>query len=98
MWHIVHDLAGQNGVTIFLTMQYLEEADQLAGRVAVLDQGRLVAESTSAELKQLVPGGHVTLRFTDAAEINLAASARHDQPRFGTRLSVTALGPGSRCG
>ena len=75
MWQIVHDLVEQDGVTIFLTTQYLEEADQLADQIAVLDQGRLVAEGTSAELKHLVPGGHVSLRFTDAAELNLAARA-----------------------
>jgi len=75
MWQIIRDLVSQDGVTIFLTTQYLEEADQLADRIAVLDQGRLVAEGTPAELKQLVPGGHVTLRFTDAAELDLAAAA-----------------------
>jgi ABC-2 type transport system ATP-binding protein len=74
MWQIIHDLVSQDGVTIFLTTQYLEEADRLADRIAVLDQGRLVAEGTSAELKQLVPGGHVVLRFAGAAELDLAAS------------------------
>jgi ABC-2 type transport system ATP-binding protein len=73
MWQIVRDLVEQDGVTIFLTTQYLEEADQLADRIAVLDQGRLVAEGTPAELKKLVPGGHVSLRFTDAAQLSLAA-------------------------
>jgi ABC-2 type transport system ATP-binding protein len=73
MWQIIHDLVNQDGVTIFLTTQYLEEADQLADRIAVLDQGRLVAEGTPAELKQLVPGGHVSLRFFDTAELSLAA-------------------------
>ncbi len=73
MWQIIQDLVGRDGVTIFLTTQYLEEADQLADRIAVLDHGRIVAEGTSAELKQLVPGGHVSLRFTDAAELSLAA-------------------------
>ncbi len=75
MWQIIGDLVSADGVTIFLTTQYLEEADQLAGQIAVLDQGRLVAEGTPAELKQLVPGGHVSLRFTDAAELDLAARA-----------------------
>jgi ABC-2 type transport system ATP-binding protein len=75
MWQIIRDLVSQDGVTIFLTTQYLEEADQLADRIGVLDQGRLVAEGTSAELKQLVPGGHVSLRFTDAGELDLAARA-----------------------
>ncbi|HCC38781.1 MAG TPA: ABC transporter, partial [Arthrobacter bacterium] len=53
------------GVTIFLTTQYLDEADQLAGGIAVLDQGRIVAEGTPAELKRLVPGGHIRLTFGD---------------------------------
>ena len=75
MWQIIRDLVRHDGVTIFLTTQYLEEADQLADRIAVLDQGRLVAEGTPAELKQLVPGGHVSLRFTGADELGLAARA-----------------------
>jgi ABC-2 type transport system ATP-binding protein len=73
MWQIIRDLVEDDGVTILLTTQYLEEADQLADQIAVLDQGRLVAEGTPAELKQLVPGGHVSLRFSDAAELDLAA-------------------------
>ncbi len=73
MWQIIRDLVDTGGVTIFLTTQYLEEADQLADRIAVLDRGRLVAEGTSAELKRLVPGGHVSLRFTRAAELGRAA-------------------------
>ena len=82
MWQIIHDLVSQDGVTILLTTQYLEEADQLADRIAVLDQGRLVAEGTPAELKQLVPGGHVSLRFSGLAELDLAAQrTRRDQPR-----------------
>jgi ABC-2 type transport system ATP-binding protein len=63
MWQIVRDLVSQ-GVTIFLTTQYLDEADQLADRIALLDHGRIVAEGTPAELKRRVPGGHVELRFT----------------------------------
>ena len=62
-----------DGVTIFLTTQYLEEADRLADRVAVLDHGRIVAHGTPAELKRLVPGGHVRLEFGDAAELERAA-------------------------
>jgi len=65
MWQIVRDLVA-GGVTIFLTTQQLEEADQLADRIAVLDEGKLVAEGTPQELKRLVPGGHVSLQFTDA--------------------------------
>jgi ABC-2 type transport system ATP-binding protein len=58
MWDIVRDLVA-GGVTIFLTTQYLEEADRLASRVALLDGGRVVARGTPAELKRLVPGGCV---------------------------------------
>ncbi len=71
MWQIIRDLVA-SGVTIFLTTQYLEEADRLANRIAVLDGGRIVAEGTPDELKRLVPGGHVRLEFGDAAELDKA--------------------------
>jgi ABC-2 type transport system ATP-binding protein len=72
MWSIVRELVA-GGVTIFLTTQYLDEADQLADRIAVLDRGRLVAEGTSEELKRRVPGSHVRLRFGDAGALDAAA-------------------------
>jgi ABC-2 type transport system ATP-binding protein len=72
MWQIIRDLAA-GGVTIFLTTQYLEEADQLAHRVAVLDKGKLVAEGTPEELKRRIPGGHVRLQFNDATVLANAA-------------------------
>jgi ABC-2 type transport system ATP-binding protein len=83
MWQIIRDLVA-TGVTIFLTTQYLEEADRLANRVAVLDGGKVVAEGTPDELKRLVPGGHVRLEFADATELDKAArafggSARDDE-------------------
>ena len=65
MWQIIRDLVSR-GVTILLTTQYLEEADQLADRVAVLNKGKLVAEGTPNELKRLIPGSHIRLQFTDA--------------------------------
>ncbi|GAA3458072.1 ATP-binding cassette domain-containing protein [Saccharothrix longispora] len=74
MWGIVRELVAE-GTTVFLTTQYLEEADQLADRVAVLDQGRLVAQGTPGELKRQVPGGHVRLRFADAGRLGAAARA-----------------------
>jgi ABC-2 type transport system ATP-binding protein len=74
MWQIIRDLVA-GGVTIFLTTQYLEEADELADRIAVLDHGRLVAEGTAAELKRQVPGGHVQLRFADPGSLLAAARA-----------------------
>jgi ABC-2 type transport system ATP-binding protein len=72
MWDIVRDLVA-DGVTVFLTTQYLEEADQLASRIAVLDQGHLVAEGTPDELKRQVPGSHVRFRFSDVAALEAAA-------------------------
>ncbi len=64
MWEIIRELASA-GVTLLLTTQYLDEADQLADRIAVLDHGRIVAEGTPEELKGRIPGGHVRLHFAD---------------------------------
>ncbi|RKS73559.1 ABC-2 type transport system ATP-binding protein [Actinomadura pelletieri DSM 43383] len=74
LWRIVRELVA-GGVTIFLTTQYLEEADELADRIAVLDQGRLIAEGTAEELKRRIPGGHVALRFTGDDALNGALGA-----------------------
>ncbi|ROS42723.1 ATP-binding cassette domain-containing protein [Amycolatopsis thermoflava] len=72
MWEIIRDLVAR-GVTVFLTTQYLEEADELADRIAVLDHGVFVAEGSPAELKRRIPGGHVELRFADDRALDLAA-------------------------
>jgi ABC-2 type transport system ATP-binding protein len=87
MWGIIRELVA-HGVTIFLTTQYLEEADQLADRIAVLDQGRLVAQGTPGELKRQVPGSHVRLRFTDAAELDAAARVLTDATRDDEDLTL----------
>jgi len=71
VWQIVKDLA-RSGVTIFLTTQYLEEADQLADQIALLDHGTLIAQGTPDELKRMIPGGGIRLRFADAAALGQA--------------------------
>jgi ABC-2 type transport system ATP-binding protein len=73
MWQIIRELAA-DGVTIFLTTQYLDEADQLADYVAVLDHGRVVAEGTPAELKRRIPGGHIQLQFAEPGALRAAVS------------------------
>ncbi len=73
MWDIVRGLVA-DGTSVLLTTQYLDEADELAGRIAVLDGGRIVADGTPDELKRRVPGGHIRLRFTDAATLDTAAT------------------------
>ncbi len=74
VWRIVRELVAA-GATVFLTTHYLEEADQLADRVALLDRGRLIAEGTPDELKRLIPGGHVRLQFADTKALRAAARA-----------------------
>jgi ABC-2 type transport system ATP-binding protein len=87
MWRIIRELAG-NGVTIFLTTQYLDEADRLAHQVAVLDRGKLAAQGTPTELKRLVPGGHIRLRFADAVELDSAARTFPRSTRDDATLSL----------
>jgi ABC-2 type transport system ATP-binding protein len=89
MWDDIRELA-TGGVTIFLTTQYLDEADELADRIAVLDHGRIVAEGTPDELKRRIPGGHVHLHFTDPPALRAAAAlfdgATPDEERLVLRV------------
>jgi ABC-2 type transport system ATP-binding protein len=94
MWQTVRRLVA-DGVTIFLTTQYLEEADQLADRIAVLHGGRLVAEGTADELKRLVPGGHLTLRFADAQALRAGAVALDATDVDSAQLTLQVPGDGS---
>ncbi|WP_043237121.1 daunorubicin resistance protein DrrA family ABC transporter ATP-binding protein [Streptomyces violaceusniger] len=93
MWETVRSLVA-SGVTVFLTTQYLEEADQLADRIAVLDGGRIVAEGTADELKAQIPGSHVRLRFTDPDEYERAAAAFPDAARDDEQLALRVAGNG----
>ncbi|MGW5054882.1 ATP-binding cassette domain-containing protein [Actinokineospora sp. NPDC004072] len=91
MWEVIRDLVRQ-GTTVFLTTQYLEEADQLADRIAVLNGGRIVAEGSADELKRMIPGGHVRLRFADARGLESAAYALGDVHRDELTLHVPSDG------
>jgi ABC-2 type transport system ATP-binding protein len=91
MWEIIRGLVTE-GVTILLTTQYLEEADRLADRIAVLDHGRLIAEGTASELKRLVPGGHIRLEFADPSELDAAARVLGDAVRGDEALALTVPG------
>ncbi|MFJ6947927.1 ATP-binding cassette domain-containing protein [Streptomyces wuyuanensis] len=95
MWQIIRELVA-DGVTVFLTTQYLEEADELANRIAVLDDGRIAAEGTAEELKRQIPGGHVRLRFTDPSAYRSAAAALHEVTRDDEALALQIPSDGSQ--
>lgn len=93
MWETVRSLVA-GGTTVFLTTQYLEEADQLADRIAVLDGGRIIAEGTADELKARIPGSHVRLRFTGPAEYERATAVFADAARDDENLALRVAGDG----
>ncbi|WP_157157540.1 MULTISPECIES: ATP-binding cassette domain-containing protein [unclassified Diaminobutyricimonas] len=93
MWDIVRGLVA-DGTTVLLTTQYLEEADELANRIAVLDGGRIVAEGTPDELKRLVPGGHIRLRFADVAALDAASRVLDESARDNAELALTVPSDG----
>jgi ABC-2 type transport system ATP-binding protein len=95
MWQIIRGLVS-DGVTVFLTTQTLDEADELADRIAVLNDGKIAAEGTTEELKRLIPGGHVRLRFTDPASYQAAASALRDATRHDESLALQIPSDGSQ--
>ncbi|MEU0271797.1 ATP-binding cassette domain-containing protein [Streptomyces sp. NPDC006307] len=95
MWQIIRELV-TGGVTVFLTTQYLEEADELADRIAVLHDGGIAAEGTAEELKRLIPGGHVRLRFTDPAAYRSAASALREAAPDDESLALQIPSDGSQ--
>ncbi|MFD8961048.1 ABC transporter ATP-binding protein, partial [Streptomyces anulatus] len=95
MWGIIRNLVS-DGVTVFLTTQYLEEADELADRIAVLNNGKIAAEGSAEELKRLIPGGHIRLRFTDPDAYRSAASALREVTRDDETLSLQIPSDGSQ--
>jgi ABC-2 type transport system ATP-binding protein len=94
MWDIIRELVA-GGVTIFLTTQYLDEADELADRIAVIDQGRIVAEGTADELKRRIPGGHVRLQFPEADALRSAAGLLDATSADEERLELQVPSDGS---
>jgi len=94
MWQIIRELVTE-GVTIFLTTQYLDEADELADHVAVLDHGRIVAEGTPAELKRRIPGGHIQLQFAGPDALRTAAGLIPDATPDDDQLILQVPGDGS---
>jgi ABC-2 type transport system ATP-binding protein len=93
MWDAIRALVA-GGVTILLTTQYLEEADQLADMIGLLDHGKIIAEGTSDELKRLIPGGHISLRFTDPAAYDTAARSFAEAVRDDENLVLQVPGDG----
>ncbi|WP_405735472.1 ATP-binding cassette domain-containing protein [Streptomyces sp. NBC_00028] len=95
MWQIIRELV-THGVTVFLTTQYLEEADELADRIAVLNNGKIAAQGTADELKRLIPGGHIQLRFTDPTAYRTAASTLTDTTQNDEALTLRIPSDGSQ--
>ncbi|MFI9832694.1 DUF4162 domain-containing protein, partial [Streptomyces sp. NPDC051913] len=80
----------------FLTTQYLEEADELADRIAVLNNGKIAAQGTADELKRLIPGGHIQLRFTDPTAYRTATSTLTEATPNNENLTLRLPNDGSQ--
>jgi len=89
VWHMIRQLA-DSGVTILLTTQYLEEADQLAGRIAVIDHGRKIAEGTSRELKAATGSGFLHVALADPGRLDEAAALLEE--KLGRTVQASAEG------
>ncbi len=96
MWDRIRQLA-DGGTTIFLTTQYLEEADQLADTIAILSQGRIAAQGTARNLKAMFPQGRIELRFHDQEQLDNAARlfGHEDAERDDAARSLTITTDGS---
>ncbi len=95
-WQIIKDLAASD-ITVFLTTQHLEEADQLANHIAILKEGGIVAEGTPADLKKLLPHGHIELGFTESRHLRAAADllSRYKSHVDDPSLTLTIVTDGS---
>ncbi|MEF3402819.1 ATP-binding cassette domain-containing protein [Agromyces sp. CCNWLW203] len=91
LWEHIVDLRRETGTTIFLTTHYLDEADQLAERVMVMDHGQVIADDTAWALKESLAGDRVSLAFETAADA-AAAAARIGGEASGPIVTVTAPG------
>lgn len=94
MWDSIRELVA-SGVTIFLTTQYLDEADELADRIAVLDHGRIVAQGSADELKRRIPGGHVQLEFPTPEALGRAATILEGEAEGDGKLVLRVPNDGS---
>jgi ABC-2 type transport system ATP-binding protein len=94
VWASIRQLV-VDGVTIFLTTQYLDEADELADRIAVLDRGRIVAEGTSDELKRRIPGGHVLLQLASLSTLRAAVDLLEGASKVEEELQLQVPTDGS---
>ena len=94
MWLTIRQLV-ETGTTVFLTTQYLEEADHLADEIAILHGGEIVATGTADELKAMMPAGLVELEFGEEAQLSAAERALGDQhsvSRVDSKLMVATSG------
>ncbi|MBO9534550.1 MAG: ATP-binding cassette domain-containing protein [Solirubrobacteraceae bacterium] len=100
LWNLLREHVAR-GMTLLLTTQYLEEADQLADQIVVLDHGRVIASGTPAELKSRVGGERLDVTLADpadadAARVALAPHAESDDARVDGAVLTIALRPGTR--
>ncbi len=99
MWASIRELVA-DGVTIFLTTQYLDEADELADEIAVLDHGRIVVQGTPEELKRRIPGGHVRLTVATpsalGAAVHLLEGASPHEEQLQVRVPTDGTVPSLR--
>jgi ABC-2 type transport system ATP-binding protein len=94
MWTTIRRMV-ETGTTVFLTTQYLDEADRLADEIAILHGGRIVADGTPDELKAMVPTGVVELEFSEEAQLSAAQRAlgeQHEVNRADSKLVVATTG------